>query len=63
MKIDESEWQEVYQLRDSLDDEDRKVLRKLIKYAEYLEQTMTKAVDVLQTATRDSAKKSSKLRD
>lgn len=38
MQIRPDEWKKLFELRDDLDGEDRSLLRKLIKYVEYLEQ-------------------------
>jgi hypothetical protein len=41
MKITPDEWREFFKLRDELEaDEDRALVRRLIKYIEYLERTL-----------------------
>lgn len=40
MQIRPDEWKKLFDLRDDLDGEDRALLRKLIKYVEYMEQTV-----------------------
>ncbi len=41
MKITPDEWREFFKLRDELEaDEDRALVRRLIKYIEYLEQKL-----------------------
>lgn len=41
MKITPDEWREFFKLRDELEaDEDRALVRRLIKYIEYLEQNL-----------------------
>jgi chemotaxis regulatin CheY-phosphate phosphatase CheZ len=41
MKITPDEWREFFKLRDELEaDEDRALVRRLIKYVEYLEQKL-----------------------
>lgn len=40
MQIRPDEWRKLFELRDDLDGEDRALLRKLIKYVEYLERTI-----------------------
>ena len=40
MQIRPDEWKKLFELRDDLDGEDRALLRKLIKYVEYLERTI-----------------------
>ena len=41
MKITPDEWREFFKLRDELEaDEDRALVRRLIKYVEYLEQRL-----------------------
>ena len=40
MQIRPDEWKKLFELRDDLDGEDRALLRKLIKYVEYIEQEM-----------------------
>lgn len=40
MMIRPDEWKKLFELRDDLEGEDRTLLRRLIKYVEYLEQTM-----------------------
>mgnify|MGYP003336448688 FL=1 len=40
MQIRPDEWKHLFALRDDLDGEDRNLLRKLIKYAEWLESEM-----------------------
>lgn len=40
MQIRPDEWRKLFELRDDLDGEDRALLRKLIKYAEHLEQSI-----------------------
>jgi hypothetical protein len=43
MQIRPDEWKHLFGLRDDLEGEDRAVLRKLIKYVEYLERTLREA--------------------
>lgn len=45
MQIRPDEWKKIFELRDDLDGEDRLLLRKLVKYVEYLEQEIRKASD------------------
>ena len=40
MMIRPDEWKKLFELRDDLEGEDRTLLRRLIKYVEYLEQTL-----------------------
>lgn len=40
MQIRPDEWKKLFDLRDDLDGEDRALLRKLIKYVEWLEAEM-----------------------
>lgn len=40
MHIRPDEWKKVFELRDDLDGEDRMLVRKLIKYVEWLEAEM-----------------------
>jgi len=47
MQIRPDEWKHLFNLRDDLDGEDRVVIRKLIKYTEYLERTLREAKALL----------------
>lgn len=40
MMIRPDEWKKLFELRNDLEGEDRTLMRKLIKYVEYLEQTV-----------------------
>ena len=47
MQIRPDEWKKIFELRDDLDGEDRMLMRKLIKYAEHLEQEIRKVGDLM----------------
>ncbi len=60
-QIDESEWEEIYDLRDRLEGDDRIALRRFIKYTEHLEKTVktlmrleatAKSVEILQKSLK-----------
>jgi hypothetical protein len=43
MRISRKDWKEIFDLRDELEDEeDRRILRRFIRYVEYLEITLKK---------------------
>jgi hypothetical protein len=47
MRITPEDWKDLFALRDDLQDEDRALLRRAIKYIEYLEITMRQARKLL----------------
>lgn len=47
MQIRPDEWRNLFELRDDLDGEDRALMRKLIRYVEYLEKRVREAHDLL----------------
>jgi len=47
MRISPEDWKDLFALRDDLHDEDRALLRRVIKYIEYLEITMRQARKLL----------------
>jgi hypothetical protein len=51
--ITRRDWKGIYELRDDLDDEDKAVLRKLIKHTEKLERAITTVMNVLERVETD----------
>jgi hypothetical protein len=47
MRITPEDWKDLFALRDDLQDADRALLRRVIKYIEYLEITMRQARKLL----------------
>ena len=53
MRISPEDWKELFALRDALPGNDRALLRRVIKYIEYLEITMRQARKLLHIEGRD----------
>jgi hypothetical protein len=53
MRISPEDWKELFALRDDLQDADRALLRRVIKYIEYLEITMRQARRLLHIEGKD----------
>lgn len=53
MQIRPDDWKKLFELRDDLEDEDRTLLRRFIKYIEHLEITMRQARKLLHIQGRE----------
>jgi hypothetical protein len=53
MQIRPDEWKKLFELRDDLEDEDRTLMRKFIKYIEHLEIAMRLAREMLRIQGKD----------